>query len=1355
LSLARFLSQRDDEFEAVLAVGLLRWKPAPGVRVCRHVVTRRLRILIDKASARVDVKLDLDAALRMEDGDFLRELPGYGEQRIEAVRDAIATGEQHPLASGVVELLEDWRRLAFDQASSFSSEWTRPQAGGEAAEAELMFSPAIILRRRDRNAWVEYYDRIESTLTGLGPRVPLGLAQIAIPLDEDERAGWDANPGSAAAPPAPLLGDEPLFPLATNAQQRDILERLRHETCVVVQGPPGTGKTHTIANLVSALLAQGQRVLVTSQKDQALRVLRDKLPREIQQLCVLMTTRSKGGASSDLEQTLSSFADHLATSRGADLTGRIAELEDRRFQLRRRHAQIEERVRRLRVAEAVEHEDVAPGYRGTLAEISESLRRTRSGNDWTPRPVPDGAEAVLGRLGRLRELWRSSGPERAASLEEWLPRPERMLAPAAFQTHAERLRRLRSENPQPIQEEWADRLARLDEQSVGELEKSFAAGRAAVHELGLGQQPADWIDDDWRIRVLEDAVAARRMSLWRHVVSASGQISADQVALSRLGPRAVDVPTLARHELEAFRRDAHEWAEYLTRNGRPSKRSVRELRNRVEPALARCLVDGRVPGDPASIGVVLTHLSAAITLENVAAAYTNVGVGPLTGSLVARQDEYRGRAEALESAWRFRDAVQQTKALLTAKGIHVLLDTPQQWYRFGRALEEGRTRAELMKLEAAFDALADEFAQDAGKHAAIGALSPLVAAIRSLDVEEYIKSFTCVERIRHDKADEEEFRRLSHEASMAYPALAGLLAATPDDARWDDLDAVYSALRWGRAADFVAGREPAGTEQRLNAELQEIEQSLLDVTAELAAVKAWRGCRERMTQPQRSALQAFRLAVARVGKGTGDYAGRSRAAARSAMAVARSAVPAWVVPINQVVETIPPEPDAFDVVIVDEASQVGIEALFLQWLAPRVVIVGDDRQCVPGYGGRGVHEVHHGRLETLLPDMPTHLREGLSPGNSLYEMMTVMAPLPVRLSEHFRCMPEIIGWSSRQFYGGALDPVRQFGTERLDPLKVVQVEGGFTDGKLQDIRNPVEAKCIVECIRELFDDPRYQRRSFGVITLQGTGQARLLSTLIEESFEQAEIERHDLRVGTPADFQGDERDVVMLSMIIAETAVARTSRDDQRRYNVAASRAADQLWLFVSIEPSRLREDDLRSSLVRYMLSPPPTLGVHLPDLGDVRGDQLHHPFESLFEQRVYLRIRERGFSVVPQFPVSGRKIDLVVIGAGRRLAVECDGTYWHSSPDKQREDLRRERELVRVGWRFWRVRESSFNLDPDAALEPLWERLSELGIGPSDGGSPFGPSPEAPAAQWSPIPLPADDAVLGDGVAAGEDEAE
>jgi len=83
-----------------------------------------------------------------------------------------------------------------------------------------------------------------------------------------------------------LQNKEILFPLPFNEEQINILNKIENQKNVIVLGPPGTGKSHTIANLISHFLAKGERVLVTSQKDQALDVLLNKIPRELRKFCI-------------------------------------------------------------------------------------------------------------------------------------------------------------------------------------------------------------------------------------------------------------------------------------------------------------------------------------------------------------------------------------------------------------------------------------------------------------------------------------------------------------------------------------------------------------------------------------------------------------------------------------------------------------------------------------------------------------------------------------------------------------------------------------------------------------------------------------------------------------------------------------------------------------------------------------------------------------------------------------------------------------------------------------------------------------------------------------------------------------
>jgi very-short-patch-repair endonuclease len=118
---------------------------------------------------------------------------------------------------------------------------------------------------------------------------------------------------------------------------------------------------------------------------------------------------------------------------------------------------------------------------------------------------------------------------------------------------------------------------------------------------------------------------------------------------------------------------------------------------------------------------------------------------------------------------------------------------------------------------------------------------------------------------------------------------------------------------------------------------------------------------------------------------------------------------------------------------------------------------------------------------------------------------------------------------------------------------------------------------------------------------------------------------------------------------------------------------------------------------------------------GEVSPDLRREPFDSLFEQRVYLALRERGYRVRPQYPAGRYRIDLVVEGGTRRLAVECDGDAYHGE-DNAETDAARQRDLERVGWRFVRVRGSRFYRDPEEALGPLWRELGRLGIEPAAG---------------------------------------
>src|SRR5690625_3285614 len=167
---------------------------------------------------------------------------------------------------------------------------------------------------------------------------------------------------------------------------------------------------------------------------------------------------------------------------------------------------------------------------------------------------------------------------------------------------------------------------------------------------------------------------------------------------------------------------------------------------------------------------------------------------------------------------------------------------------------------------------------------------------------------------------------------------------------------------------------------------------------------------------------------------------------------------------------------------------------------------------------------------------------------------------------------------------------------------------------------------------------------------------------------------------------------------------ARTMSWEKQRFNVAASRAKNQMRLYHSVTPNDLNSADYRYSLLSYCQNP-----ARVKD----ELENLEHLCESPFELDVLRMILAKGYKVTPQVEVGRYRIDLVVEGIHDRLAVECDGERWHG-PEKFEDDMLRQESLERAGWKFWRIRGREFYFDKSKAMESLWSKLEKLGIEPN-----------------------------------------
>jgi len=247
----------------------------------------------------------------------------------------------------------------------------------------VSYAPALVLRRRGARAVVQALRSIGSLIEQTGSASSL----IEFLIDPD--AGRTApigdlltESGSTGAAGRDITEpDDVYFALPSNAEQTSIARRLRDERLVVVQGPPGTGKTHTIANLVTDLLAHGKRVLITSHTARALQVLRDKLPEELRPLCVSRTDDGALGQQ-ELEHSIKGILARHGTYDSAYSAAEIKRLTDRLRGARIQQGEALLDLRTIREMDTFVYSADIGDYTGTPLQIAERLRREEPIHSW-------------------------------------------------------------------------------------------------------------------------------------------------------------------------------------------------------------------------------------------------------------------------------------------------------------------------------------------------------------------------------------------------------------------------------------------------------------------------------------------------------------------------------------------------------------------------------------------------------------------------------------------------------------------------------------------------------------------------------------------------------------------------------------------------------------------------------------------------------------------------------------------------------------------------------------------------------------------------------------------------------------
>lgn len=386
------------------------------------------------------------------------------------------------------------------------------------------------------------------------------------------------------------------------------------------------------------------------------------------------------------------------------------------------------------------------------------------------------------------------------------------------------------------------------------------------------------------------------------------------------------------------------------------------------------------------------------------------------------------------------------------------------------------------------------------------------------------------------------------------------------------------------------------------------------------------------------------------------------------------ALPLWLGTLADVEDLLPAHPGLFDLVILDEGSQIELPAAAPALLrGQRAVVVGDRHQL------RHVSFVADQAVDEALGARGLgHLRAALDVRRvSTFDAAAARAP-SITLDEHFRSVPHLISFSARRIYGGRVAvATRNPGNDAYDAVEVVAVNGSRRPGG----QNPAEVHEVTRLLRQALDGGV---TSIGVLS-PFRAQADALERMVLAELPLQRLHEIDLLVGTAHAFQGAERDVVIASLAIGDDdRQALRFLEDPNLFNVLVTRARHRFVLVHSLT------DPGRGLVAEYLAQ-----ADHPP----VAPDEL---LDDPWTQAIAARLNDLGVPNRTGYRVGHHLLDLVVGSPDRYIAIES-----RVHPGGPGAHLARRRTLTALGWAVADAYPTAYSDDPVAAALAI----SHLGV--------------------------------------------
>ena len=1290
------LDRDSDSLELVVANGLVK---VPNEDIYYPILLKKVNFSINTEKNIISITdaSDNDFITQELYLNFLAEVENINLDKVFYLEDKIVENNIHPISKN--DTIKDFFREFIHNLNPRAQFIEDLDKKNKESVITIEWKPILFIRKKD-DGKVEAINNIIKDIEN-GGEIPEYLSELVGVIGSDKRA----------VEPIPDI----LFTKETNNEQIEIIKSLYSHRAVVVQGPPGTGKTHTIANLLGHFLAEGKNVLITSQTKKALDVLKEKIPTDIQDLCISMLDDD----SSDLGNSVESISEKLGYLNLETLKNEYEEIENQRNELKEDIKNIKRKIFNIKYQES--HPIIYNNESITLREAGEFLRKNQRELDRIPGIVSSGIPCPINNedLAFLKSGYKKSvSREEEKEIELGLNKVSDFWTLEEFKEMLENKKEIMSRLDLLLKNKKYhinDNLFYVDDKILIDLDKF--KNYSGIDKI----IPEDLKSiEDWKKDVcIAGTENSGDRKIWLEFIKDIRRLydltnmTKDQLFKKEVVYKDIDVST-AKKLIIGLKKG-------IERPGFFFKHRLRKARKQISDKVT---INNRILETLYDCNVALEYTTLIELKENTKNTWNILMTGNSLLENSNNKNLYKqlySYADQMEYLLNWYDREKKTFLhkienagfeklnINKTEGNPIYVDEVNQIFDFIPSLEEliaiGKIALEYREVDIKRSEYLVKIEDIIKENSHLG--REIKNAILNENIDKYSETLEKLRVLSEKEVLYKKYKDLLHNVK----AVANSWGEELENGLFNEkIENIYNVWRYKQISQKL--KELAEKPYfNLQADILEKTEELKKLTIDLVTKKAWyniiKFLEEKDNLAISQALKGWKQTVQKIGKGTGKNTNIHKKNAKEKMLLCQKVVPAWIMPLNKVFDTLNPVENKFDIVIIDEASQSDISSLILLYMAKKIIIVGDDKQVSPSDVGVNIDKINMFRRKYIKGKVANDDLYGIRA--SLYSIVSTTFQ-PISLREHFRSVPEIIGYSNKTSYDNQILPLRDSNSSILKPAIIDYKVNGRRDEKSKI--NRVEAETIVSLIEACLAMKEYKNSTLGVISLLGDEQAELIQDLIVKRIPATEIENHKILCGNSASFQGDERDIMFISLVDSseENKSLRLVGEGvegaiRKRYNVAISRAKDQLWIVHSIDKNSLKEGDLRKELFEYIDSLKENV---------FNKTAIENITASDFENEIARHLSEKNYTIKQKWRVGSYDIDMVAIYDDKKIAIECDGKTLNHTEEEVIANLEEQEILERCGWEFIRVRASEYFRNPEKAIKDLIIQLDDKGVYPN-----------------------------------------